>query len=263
VIFVKERDLDSTRLRGDDIAHEFGTVCLLNDLDGARAGETVVFVKTARDALVREAKDRGCVIAFDPIDYFCYESDGRPVPEWLPLVDKVIVPNGKCEAGMREMFPAASFHVIPHQWDARLDVMAEHDAFRPGYIGRRFNFPVNANIPQVNAPEQMMLCAPWFNCHVQIREPNGLDWTWKPATKVATAAAVGAPIITTADPSSKELLGPDYPLYIDSAQRLDVALEYCRDKFLTPIWEQAREIMAEVRKATSVQAIARLYRGLE
>ena len=263
MIFVKERLLDSTYLRGDQIADELGVPCLLNDLDGVRAGEAVVFVKSARYNLVHQAKDLGAIVVFDPIDYFCYDSDGRPLPEWLPLTDKVIVPNGKCESGMLEMFPNASFHVIPHQWDARISGEAEHDEFRPGYIGRRFNFPVTASIPQVNAPEQMILCAPWFNCHVQVRERTDLGWTLKPATKVATAAAVGAPIITTSDPSSLELLGKDYPLFIDTPQRLDVALEYCRDKFGGEMWQQARDIMSDVRKRTSVPAIAALFKELE
>ena len=98
-----------------------------------------------------------------------------------------------------------------------------------------------------------------FNCHVCERATK-LQSTFKPATKVAAASAVGANIITHKDNSAFELLGPEYPFYATST--LFDGLYRAKKAFGTEAWKDGLEIMESVRARTSLDAVADLYRWM-
>ena len=241
-------------LRGKHIADSLGVPWAHQYTEPA---EWVVFVKTFSG--MAQAKRDGCRIAMDPVDHYCYD-DGRAL-EPRPEVDMLIIPNPECARGYKGLFPNADFMVVPHQWDARITGECEHDLFRPGYIGRRFNLSemLGNGVEMVINEDEQLAAMPRFNCHIAHRAWQAAD-ARKPATKVASAAAVGAVIVTTPDASARHLLGPDYPFYAPGT--VFDALYQARKAFGTERWEQAREVMRQVKEKTSLQAIVQAYKLL-
>ena len=89
-----------------------------------------------------------------------------------------------------------------------------------------------------------------------MREP-GPEFLYKPNCKVSTAAACAANLITTRDESAVELLGPDYPYYVASAEEADVlaGIEKARATFGGPEWQAGLETMRAVREQTSIDRV--------
>jgi hypothetical protein len=106
----------------------------------------------------------------------------------------------------------------------------------------------------------MLAAAPQFNMHLCLQRRDERHALLKPATKISTASAVGANVLTYRDPSAVELLGQDYPFYVDSDQ--NTAIRMVRESFGGREWKRGREKMKEVRERTSLKAIAALYRRL-
>lgn len=247
--FVRAKTL-AGELRGQMIAEALGVPC---DDDYQTPDTVVVFVKK-QDGIQQAAAD-GCIVAYDPVDYFCY-ADQRPY-EPLPEVSVLIVPNKRCCANYRKFFPSADFLVVPHQWDPRITGECEHDEFRPGYVGRSFNIGEDIGIPMVTDAAEQLSALPRFNCHLSNNGRTSLHAERKPATKVASAAAVGAVVLCQRDASSERLLGDDYPFYSDGT--LFDGLWQARKRFGTAAWDEAREIMRGVKEKTSLPNVAALY----
>lgn len=257
MIFVVHSDFFTATLRGEHIATELGVKCLFADLGGARNTD-VVFVKEADRGLVLDAKDRGCRVILDVIDYYCYKARECLFAD---LVDVLIIPNHASIAWYAERFPKARYAVIPHQWDYRIKGQAQQIRYAPGYIGKGFNFCTEGwDGATVFDSTKHLEAAPLFNLHLALQRRDERVALLKPATKVSTAAAVGANVLTYRDPSAVELLGPDYPFYVDSDQK--AAIRMARESFGGKDWKRGRERMKEVRERTSLQAVAALYRRL-
>lgn len=233
-------------LRGAHIAAALGVPC---DDEYKEPSEWVVFVKQFKG--IKEAKADGCLVAFDPVDFYCYPN--RPFPV-VPEVDLLIVPNKKCAHTYKALFPRADFLIVPHQWDSRITGEATQDEFRPGYVGREFNLDEHLHVPMVTERDEQLAALAKFNCHLAA----GADSLRKPATKVSSAAAVGANIITRRTASALELLGEDYPFFADGT--LFDALYQARKAFGGEEWKRGLETMARVRERTSLGAVSDLYR---
>lgn len=260
MIFVKSSNLASNRLRADQIAAELGATVLLNDLPKNLNG-TVVFVKDAIPGLVQMAKYSDCTVVYDPIDTFAYPERAQIKP-WHSLVDIVIAYNPVQKVFYQRWFK--NVVIIPHQWDSVLDgEFCEYDEFRPVYIGHGFNcHPCIQDIPLITNVDEMMPAAKQFNCHVTVRESDSLQALMKPATKVSTAAAVGAVCITTKDSATQWLLPVDYPYWLESPTDFHKVLKQVEREFGGDRWNEALKMMEEVRIKTSVREVAKLYQSL-
>lgn len=256
MIFVVNNEFASATLRGEHIAAELGVPCLFADLGGAR-NQQVVFVKDADRGLVLDAKDRGNEVIYDPIDLFCYKN--RTVP-FADLVDVLLVPNKACIEHYKSIFTRARFAVVPHQWDPRITSTAPQDYCRTAYIGKGFNCPPGFGGMKVFNSVQFLEAAPLFNLHLSLNRRD-LCALLKPATKIATASAVLANVVSYADPGAVELLGVDYP-FLASGDNEKEIISFAQKCFGNPIWKRARERMKEVRERTSLKSIASLYRDL-
>lgn len=257
MIFVVNNDHTSSVLRGNHIAEAIGAKLCFADLGSAR-NQDVVFVKEADRGLVEDAADRGNRVILDIIDYYCYKNRTCPFAD---LVDVLIVPNRACIAWYAERFPVARYAVIPHQWDYRIKGMAQQAGYAPGYIGKGFNFTVPGwDGATVFQSSQHLEAAPHFNLHLALQRRDERAVLLKPATKVSTAAAVGANVLTYRDPSVVELLGPDYPFYVDGEPM--PAIRMARESFGGQAWKKGRDMMKAVKERTSRAAVAALYRRL-
>lgn len=257
MIFVVNNDFTSSVLRGNHIAQATGSKLLFQDI-GGMSKQSVVFVKEADRGLVLDAWDRGNRIIFDVIDLFCYKQRTCPFAD---LVDVLIVPNRACIAWYAERFPGARYAVIPHQWDYRIKGTAQQSRYAPGYIGNRFNFTVpDFDGAKVFLPAQHLEAVPQFNLHLALQRRDERIALLKPATKVSTAAAVLANALTYRDPSAVELLGDDYPFYVDGDPM--AAIRMARESFGSATWKKGRDMMKDVKERTSLASIASLYKRL-
>ena len=250
MIFVKsvKSNFSSGELRGDHIARSLGTKCFINA--APVRNDVVVFVKFADPIIVFNAKEAGNLIVYDVLDYFCY---GDRKVQFADTVDVVIVPNLASVEFYKMIFPKAKFTLIPHQWDYRIEGRAPQDAYRPGYIGEAFNMTPRWHGEAVTDKDEFLKAAPRFNLHIAINAPTRR--LLKPATKVVTAAAVGANVLTMADPSALELVGLDYPyIYVGEG------FERVENDFGSSTWKRGLETMEKVRERTSLEAVSKLYR---
>lgn len=257
MIFVVDNEFTSATLRGNHIAEALGAECHFEDLGDERNG-VVVFVKEGARGLALDAIDRGNLIAYDPVDLHCYRDR---VCAFADLVDVLIVPNMACQQFYRQHYPKARMVVIPHQWDARIRGRAPQDRARVAYIGKGFNRPTWWDGEAVTASTEMLAAAPRFNLHLSLNQRIDKHVLLKPATKISTAAAVGANVVSYRDPGAVELLGEDYPFYVDGDPM--AAIRMARESFGGAAWKRGLDIMKKVREQTSLNAVAMLYRQLE
>ena len=259
MLFVVSNDFTSSQLRGYHVAEALGVKCLFADLGGAR-NQTVVFVKDADRGLVEDAKDRNNRVVLDVIDLYCKEDRSVPFED---LVDVAIVPNSASIEFYKQRFKNADFRVIPHQWDARIKGTARQDFCRTAYIGKHFNKPSWWGGMSVENSGQFLQAAPMFNLHLGLNQRTERMALLKPSTKVVTAAAVLANVVTYKDPGAVELLGWDYPFYVHDGMEVNEAIVYAQKNFGGGFWKQAREKMKEVKEKTSLEAVCKLYGELE
>lgn len=96
--------------------------------------------------------------------------------------------------------------------------------------------------------------------------PPAADRTiFKPFTKGAIAAALGANIIIERDADDAvRFLGPDYPFLLSDTQPATLAamLDTAESAFGTSLWQDALAVMAEVDRRLSPDAIAAQFRQI-
>ena len=158
-------------------------------------------------------------------------------------------------------------YFLHHHWDPRL-VEYTHGHFELGYWGYTAS-AVNVRnfVPRVNryTSTRSFSIPPAdlfqrVSCHYNVRDRNH-GQGWRPTTKISTAAACGANIITSRDKMSLELLPHNYPYFIDGADYHETKrmIDYARATFGNDIWQYGLDCMARVRKFTSVDYCAKLY----
>ena len=257
MIFIGRPDLPSVRLRGKQVAEAIGA--RFSDRVGNARDEAVVFVKVAARHEVEKAKSRGCVVAYDILDFLCYQD--REI-SFADLVDFVIVPNAKAWAHYILKFPNAEALVIPHHWDVRLRE-ANLDSPKVGYIGMAYNMPTTKNPYLAMCDEENMVrAASQFNIHICVSKRNGLSQKLKPATKLAVAAGVGAvAIVYRDDASAAELLPDEYPFFVD--EDLDATIEKAISSFGKLNWLRAKKVMNDLKGKLHVAEVGKKYLELE
>lgn len=259
MLFVVNNSFTSSQLRGEHLAAALGVRCHFGDVGGVR-DDVIVFVKDSDRGLVEDAKERRNRIVYDPLDQFCYKD--RTVT-FGDLVDVVLVPNREAAEFYAPTFPKAKYAIVPHQWDARITASAPQDKMRPGYIGKPFNCPPDWRGDRVTLSPEMLAAAPLFNLHLSCNQRNDKSASLKPATKIATAAAVLANVVSYPDPSATELLGDDYPYLVEAAETASDVVRRAYREFGGPRWRLARDKMRAVRERLSIKAIAELYKRLD
>jgi hypothetical protein len=263
VTFVKYYDKGSTDLGGEQIARGLqargwqARTAFPSEL-GALPPGILVFLKTSRlDHLVR-ARLHGHRLVLDVQDTPVFKRHLKN--RWL--YDALIFKNARQlqDFGRRGSLD----RVIYHQWDPRYRRhQATDDRLRLAYLGTPRSLALWERIPEVS-----FIDAPWFtaavefNCHLSIREA-GRDALYKPNCKVSTAAACGANLITTADVSTVELLGADYPFYCTAdLESISATIERTQQAFGGPVWELGLRRMQRVREVTRLDGVLDGYEEL-
>jgi hypothetical protein len=254
VIFVKHKKTTATTLRGDDLARQLGVPCISQESELPK-NDVVILVKYADAELVKTAKKLGNTIVYDVVDHLCKDGVNCMFSD---LVDILLVPNRVCIRYYSTIFANAEFKVIPHQWDNRLICDPNYDEFRVGYIGEELNLSERRFTgPKVTVASEMIPMASKFNCHLSLPARMAKIAMLKPATKISTAAAVGANVIAFPDPSALEILPEDYPFYCNGDPM--EAIDRAKSLFNSPVWHKGLEMMVKVKEQTSIASIAALY----
>jgi len=165
---------------------------------------------------------------------------------------------------------------IYQHWDPRYGAhRAGCDGLRLGYLGTRRSISLWGQIPGVEfvGPDAWFIRAPELNAHLCLRETRR-EWLYKPNAKIATAAACEAVLLTTPDCSSVEMLGEDYPFYLDGletshgadreALRASIArgIERLKKAVGGPLWHHALERLRAVKEESTIERTARRYLDL-
>lgn len=102
-----------------------------------------------------------------------------------------------------------------------------------------------------------------FNCHVSIRRKGTPEWEFNPGTKVATAACLDSPIVTTRDAGAMSLLPDHYPYYIvgdgHDINGIVSTLNFVKQTYCQTEWFEALNIMQEVKAKTCMSVVFRSY----
>jgi hypothetical protein len=262
IVFVKYYDKGSTRFGADQPARMLRARGIdAESIDVAdlprHPGSVAVFIKTSRvDHLVR-AKLAGTTCVLDLHDTPCFKA--RIKNAWL--FDGMIFRTARQQADLRRKGHRSAY--IPQHWDERY---APHEAGEsrlvPGFLGDPRSLPWG-DLPGVRAfldEKDWFTGALTLNCHVSARRP-GREWLYKPNTKVSTAAACGAALVTTRDACAVEYLGEDYPFYADTPDReaMIAALARARAAIGGDAWKLAQRRLAAVKALTHPGRITDLY----
>ena len=257
IYFVKYNDRASTVMGGDQIAealrargYDAWTVSPREVRDVRDA--ILVFIKTSRWWHVERARSNGNRTVLDVQDTVAFN---RRIKNQR-LFDGMIWKNRRQLKDFGR--PSQANRILYHQWDPRyVPNSLDGSRLAIGYFGIANSFPFWGGVPGVDCfDEGYFRHALDYNCHVSVRTP-GREYLYKPNCKVSTAAACAANLITTRDVSSVELLGDDYPFYVDSGGVYGVlaGIEKARETFRGPEWRRGLERMREVREKTSMPRV--------
>jgi hypothetical protein len=286
IYFVKSWDKGSTAIGADQMAEAIRALDLpgvsarsiysreLHGIDrkGPIRDSVLVFIKRADFKDLFKARRRGNRCILDTQDQVVFR-------RWIShsfLYHGFIFRNRRQleDFGNRRR---ALCRTIYQHWDPKYRPHeAGDDGLRLAYLGTRRSLSLWGEIPGVEfiGPDHWFDRAPGFNAHLAVRE-NRREWLYKPNAKVATAAACGAVLLTTPDCSSVEMLGEDYPFYLDGLEasrdstrgadpettRASVlrGIERARAEVGGPLWRDAVERMRALRADLTIERVARRY----
>tara|TARA_Y100000593_G_C4291712_1_gene328572 strand:+ start:995 stop:1927 length:933 start_codon:yes stop_codon:yes gene_type:complete len=264
----------------------YDTHCLLSSTPDVWSikNSIVIFVKNHNPKLTKHLKQQNNKIVLDVLDGYSYLKTGNNrgakkspkantyrgafIEEYF---DAYILSTKNLLEDVEDIIPKDSFgHVIYEKYDPQvLKYKALFDAqmhssnkIKIGYIGGVENmmhyknqFIYNNVTPIFDFKKQPKM-APLFNCHYSIRIEGTEDYCYKPTSKIATAAAVGANIIHTRDSCAMEIAGEDYPYYTNSdISSVIQTIEFAKDSYGSSTWRHGLEIMSMVENRLNIDRI--------
>lgn len=274
--FLTSEKYGSAIMRGEQMAAMmqhvgYDSVCVhLNGENHRDIAETIcIVVKTCEPAIIEDLIKQNNTIIYDVVDKFS-RKEAPHQTMGVAFADGVIVTHKVVADYFQPLFASAKVAVIPHQYDPRFEVRTAEQKFegypykfRLAYFGAPFNhhFKEIADVLPIYDTKAGFEYGGLFTCHFNAREPGGIDAMFKPATKVSTAAACGANIITTKEPSIIEMLGEDYPYYIEewSMKSVGDVIKRAYSEFDKEQWWNARDMMKKVKLRTSIDRVAKDY----
>ena len=154
-------------------------------------------------------------------------------------------------------------HAAIHQhWDPRYRPHEVPEGeLRIAYLGTRRSLAFWHALPDVEYIEDGWFeRAPGFNAHLSVRTTRK-GWRYKPGAKVVTAAACGAVLLTTPDDASVELLGEDYPFYVEEVSRegIQATIARAREALGGPAWRLALERLREIKETHTLERVSQRY----
>lgn len=226
-------------------------------------------VKTSSLRFLSRMKKRGNVLIFDPID--------EPVPpDKVRFADIIVAASRTARNKYTEIFPASRIELVDHHVDPRistLDFSNQPAVFQAGYFGELINTVITPRIKrQVDfihtdtskQDESWFKQLPNYNFHYAIRKVQK-EYPDKPFLKGFSAARCNANILIQAEPEALSWLGEDYPYILHGPVNQTTilqALDKARASYGSAEWRKGLEIMQDIKRQTSNQAIGKQLRRL-
>ncbi|MDZ4696297.1 MAG: hypothetical protein SGI86_14215 [Deltaproteobacteria bacterium] len=202
-------------------------------------------------------QSRGNRVVLDAIDH----QAGAPIAAY----DAVLCASHHVREQVEHLRNSAIVEVFYHHADPLIQTnVVDHNVFRLAYIGEIGNSSaIRGSIPELCRVDfkkpgwQERLRA--FNGHFSARLDTG-----KSVVKLANSAAADALFLSGKEPGVVELLGADYPFYLNSLADRDLAESVRRlaGELGSPEWQQALERMREVGQKLTLDQTANQYEAL-
>ena len=171
-----------------------------------------------------------------------------------------------------------NFTCIRDHWDPRLKDLLDTDNLVKSkqpticYIGCNENDLIQSNIiDKFTSPphdftvdyndENFVRKIGQYSYHFSVRDSDTLDYYFKMNAKISTASFFNSPIITTKDKCVLELVGENYPYYIENMESDTIrkTIIFALENYKTDIWENTTNIMKKVKEETSIENVCKEY----
>ena len=231
----------------------------------------IVFVKETPKTyhkVVHKLTKRNNILIWVPVDGFSDCKDEKAIK----MFDGVVVPNAQCKIDWSSYFHKNCIcEVLYLHWDlrcvfnqAKKYMLVYAGIILPGNISEEYLDKIKGlNTITINTADpvkqkNIFKQAIEYNCHFSVRNGNLEDFSYKPNSKLSFAAGTNSNIILSRDQSNIELLDQAYPYYTDSnIDNVMKTVEYSRDTYGSKIWNDALDMMREVRERTSIERICK------
>ena len=206
-------------------------------------------------------------------------NDGKIDENKIKYADSIVVSSSVGSREYKKRYPNKRIILVDHHVDPRIKPLREKGEKRKeakiGYFGELTNTIVSERIAEivdvipVNTASQNDLS--WikqirkYNVHYAVRKKQVFD-DFKPATKVFTAAYMGANvIIQDTEEEAVSWLGQDYPYIIKggiSEDNIIKTIQDVRSDYGNEQWSYGLEVMAEIKNKLTEDGIMSQLREL-
>ena len=231
----------------------------------------IVFVKETPKTyhkVVHKLTKRNNILIWVPVDGFSDCKDEKAVK----MFDGVVVPNTRCKSDWSAYFHKdCACEVLYLHWDprCRFNLAKEYrlvyaGIILPGNISEEYlkkikelnTIVINSSDPAKQ--QDIFTQVINYSCHFSVRNEALEDFGYKPNAKLSFAAGTNSNIVLSRDQSNIELLDQSYPYYTDSDMNNVIkTVDYSRSTYGSKIWNNALDMMREVRERTSIERICK------
>ena len=186
------------------------------------------------------------------------------------ILDGVIFPNKFSENHFMQDLSCKST-TIYHQYDSRLtdSPINKSQDFGVCYVGVVYQDPYFINPPDwlditnigvMSDINKMFEILRKYPIHFSHRSPNIQDFYFKPSTKISIAAATNSTFITSKDKTVVELLGEDYPLYIDeNINKTNKLVDHLKFEFGRNNLNSYIQLLKPIKEKLNINSICKEY----
>lgn len=210
-------------------------------------------------------------IVLDPVDKLTYINSYIDKESlYYQLLDGIIYPNKFSQSHFQPSLSCEST-VIYHQYDPRFDdfPVVKSKEFNVCYVGVMYqdsylHNPPSwldvTNIAYVKDVEKMLSILRESPIHFSHRSFQIPDFYFKPTNKLASASATNSVFLTSKDKAVVELLGEDYPLYIDEdVNKTTKLVNHLKDEFGRDNLDQYIQLLKPIKEKLDINNLCKEY----
>lgn len=243
----------------------------------SRKNALIIVVKPRQYGILRKLFGHGNRIIVDLLDTVHYLSQPATLKQKitrtsvagiLKQVDAAIFCSHKTKKTYSHFFKHPELcHTIYHHWDSRFNRSKKPalDSLRLGYFGLPRKAHLADRLPQIDFHDVRSferMDSDVFNDYSAhyIVKPDEVHYEFEPLTKIATAAFAQSPVIARRG-HEEELLGEDYPYYIDGMYESNIVavIEKMSQTYQDSIWQDALSRMELIYHETSLPQLVQQY----
>ena len=218
--------------------------------------------------IIEILKSNNNKLVVDPVDSLCYIHFDLVRESLLySFMDGVIFPNKFSESHFMQDLSCKSI-TIPHHYDTKLDSISivKMNKFGVCYAGSSYidtyfqSKPDWLDLNFEGHTDSVLDMLIKYPVHFSHRDSNSIDFYFKPGTKLATASATNSVFVTSRDSAVVDILGEDYPLYIDSnVENTNKLISHLQSEYDKNGLEAYSKLVTDIRKKVDIDEIYIYY----